>query len=113
MKLKVEHVLFVLLGLIVTLGLFWVVDPLGKKEKPEPTEKAYYEKGDILIYHQFDNKIIRNSSEIGRVVDTELCVVFYVSASGGVGAPIPLAELRESTSTALELSKYCKGSFKE
>lgn len=82
-------------------------------KEPEPAENLYEQEGDILVLHRFDKKLIRNSSEVGRVFDTELCVVFYVSANGGVGAPLPLAELRKTTNTTLELSEYCQGSFKE
>ena len=113
MKLKVEHVLFVLLGLIVTLGIFLAVDPLDKKEKPEPGEKVLEQDGGVMVYHTFNNDFFEASESITRVFDTELCVLMYVSATGGVGAPIPLAELIESTSTALELSQYCKGNFRE
>lgn len=112
MTIKLKY-MSVILSIIVALGLLWVSLSFYDKEKPEPGEIVLEQDGGVMVYHTFNNDFIEASKSITRVFDTELCVVMYVTASGSIGAPIPLAELRAFTSTALELSQYCKGSFKE
>lgn len=116
MKMKpVPLISFIcLIGVVIFSG-FMIFTSCQKnlEDAKEPGEIVHEQDGRVMVYHTFNNDFIEASNSITRVFDTELCVVMYVTAGGGIGAPIPLAELRKSTSTALELPQYCKGSFKE
>ncbi len=112
-KKWLEFYLQLLLIFIVFLGLGLALSSCGGNEDAEENAKKYIVLDeDTLIRHRFSNDLFMTSAEVVRVFDPELCVVFYITGSGGVGAPLPLAELHKTTSAALELSKYCEGRFK-
>ena len=108
MKVKpVPLFLFICLIGVVIFGGFMVFTSCQRnlEDVKGPGEIVLDREGGVMVYHTFNNDFLEDSKSITRVFDTELCVVMYVTAGGGVGAPILLAELRESTSTALELSR--------
>ncbi len=81
-------------------------------------DETYYAKdentlrmGDNAVeYHTFSD--YTGMQEIVRVIDTELCVILYITGNGNISQPILMSDLQEGTDTYLELADYCQGRFK-